>query len=646
MSASLPANPSLRQLQIQAKDLVKSLKQLQPEALARLRKSHPHFANISDAQTHEVILQLHDAQLVIAREYGFDSWTKLRAAVDRVTLGRLVQAVQCGDVSQARAIVRDNPGMVNFDMSETDEHRVIHYAVLRRDEPMVRALMRAGADAQKGIYPHRDATTAYVLARDRGFAEIAAAIDEEEQLRRIAMSCPNATVSSAQDRLYEVIRNQDHESAIAMLETEPSLTNACDREGGTALYVACEEAALPVVEWLLDHRANPRKKNLKGCTPLEAAVLRVGWKERARTASFPEVAQRILSRGAAPSPLVAAALGDLEELRLCDRIDPTGMREMHRVFRSGLLSVAVTFGQLEALKLLLDLGLDPNERHRLANLEEEVYSYGQPLWLAAAFDEYEMAAMLLEYGADANAQVYASGTPVSRAYGTGDARMKLLLAQHGGRPEPSLIGWHREFAEARSLLETDSREETVSDLLWGAACGGSPEIVELCLGRVHWMPTDFRWFRLLTGPLSLANHAPHSEHPERYDRSTYPECLRLILQHGASVNTQGRKGETLMHTIMAAGKIWGQNVMTDAERAQFARIALKANPDLTVRDDILKSTPLGWACRWGREALVRMLIDGNAPVLEPDAEVWATPQAWAEKMGFTAISALLRECSR
>jgi ankyrin repeat protein len=139
------------------------------------------------------------------------------------------------------------------------------------------------------------------------------------------------------------------------------------------------------------------------------------------------------------------------------------------------------------------------------------------------------------------------------------------------------------------------------------------------------------------------NHAPHSDHPEAFDRSTYPECLKLILGHGVSVNVRGKKGETLMHAIIAAGRIWGQEVMTDAERMQFAVIALEASPDLTVRDDLLKSTVLGWACRWGRKELVRLLLEHNAAVLEPDAEGWATPLAWAEKMGHTSITALLRE---
>ena len=62
---------------------------------------------------------------------------------------------------------------------------------------------------------------------------------------------------------------------------------------------------------------------------------------------------------------------------------------------------------------------------------------------------------------------------------------------------------------------------------------------------------------------------------------------------------------------------------------------------LDLRDDLLKSTPLAWACRWGRAKLVQVLLERGAPAEEPDAEPWATPRAWAEKMGQKEVLALL-----
>jgi len=56
---------------------------------------------------------------------------------------------------------------------------------------------------------------------------------------------------------------------------------------------------------------------------------------------------------------------------------------------------------------------------------------------------------------------------------------------------------------------------------------------------------------------------------------------------------------------------------------------------------MLKSTPLGWACRWGRPQMVRLLLAGGADPVEADAEPWATPRAWAVKMGHAEILKLL-----
>ncbi len=91
-------------------------------------------------------------------------------------------------------------------MSESNEHRALHYAVLRRDSAMVRLLMEAGADARKGIYPHRDATSALAIAQEREYGDIVAVIEEEERLRRQEMSCPNATISPVQDQISAAIR--------------------------------------------------------------------------------------------------------------------------------------------------------------------------------------------------------------------------------------------------------------------------------------------------------------------------------------------------------------------------------------------------------------------------------------------------------
>jgi ankyrin repeat protein len=82
--------------------------------------------------------------------------------------------------------------------------------------------------------------------------------------------------------------------------------------------------------------------------------------------------------------------------------------------------------------------------------------------------------------------------------------------------------------------------------------------------------------------------------------------------------------------------------LSGKDRARFAAMLIDHGARLDIRDDLLQSTPLGWACRWGHKELVELLIQRGAPVLEQDAEPWATPLAWAQKMGHGEIQEVLQ----
>src|SRR5262245_11322124 len=86
MSKSLPVRPSLEQLKKQAKELVKSQKAGTSESLLRIRKNHPNFGATSESELQNAKFSLSDAQLVIAREYGFTSWPKLKEHIQTLLL--------------------------------------------------------------------------------------------------------------------------------------------------------------------------------------------------------------------------------------------------------------------------------------------------------------------------------------------------------------------------------------------------------------------------------------------------------------------------------------------------------------------------------------------------------------------------------
>ena len=175
---TLPEKPSLAQLRKQAKELLKSYHAGTPAAVAEVEQ----FERKPDPTNFALI----DAQRVLARSYGFSSWTKLKQQIEGLTPAAFIAAAAAGDVAAVRKLAKARPDLLNPDLAEFNDSPM-HRAVLNRDAKMTRVLMQLGADAHTGIWPHCDATSAYTLAKDRQYDEIVAIIDEEEERRRHAM---------------------------------------------------------------------------------------------------------------------------------------------------------------------------------------------------------------------------------------------------------------------------------------------------------------------------------------------------------------------------------------------------------------------------------------------------------------------------
>jgi len=82
----LPSNPNLVHLKYQAKDLLKAHAARDPRAAQRLREFHPRFHRATDNEIFAAGLSLSDAQLAIAREYGFPSWPRLKHHIEKPAL--------------------------------------------------------------------------------------------------------------------------------------------------------------------------------------------------------------------------------------------------------------------------------------------------------------------------------------------------------------------------------------------------------------------------------------------------------------------------------------------------------------------------------------------------------------------------------
>ncbi|MDE0468187.1 MAG: hypothetical protein OYL97_14130 [Candidatus Poribacteria bacterium] len=77
----LPPNLSLEHLKSQAKQLLKEYKEGSLDALQRICSFFPKLSDATDVKIQSAVFGLQDAQLVIAREYGFASWTRLKEEV-------------------------------------------------------------------------------------------------------------------------------------------------------------------------------------------------------------------------------------------------------------------------------------------------------------------------------------------------------------------------------------------------------------------------------------------------------------------------------------------------------------------------------------------------------------------------------------
>ena len=114
----LPARPNLDQYKKQAKELLKGIRAGERDALDRLHRVHPRLNVPGRIDSTPVVLA--DAQLVIAREHGIDSWTKFVGRIDamlgerspKAVWGRVEQAVLTGDPKTLEGLIREHGAML------------------------------------------------------------------------------------------------------------------------------------------------------------------------------------------------------------------------------------------------------------------------------------------------------------------------------------------------------------------------------------------------------------------------------------------------------------------------------------------------------------------------------------------------------
>ena len=126
----LPANANLDHLKHQAKDLIRQHALKEPGSAQRLREFHPGLRLGTDQEIFSTHLTLSDAQLAIAREYGFASWARLKRHTEKRGLSdnlalpyheriedaafrSAVNMIDAGEIPGLSLLLNANPGLIH-----------------------------------------------------------------------------------------------------------------------------------------------------------------------------------------------------------------------------------------------------------------------------------------------------------------------------------------------------------------------------------------------------------------------------------------------------------------------------------------------------------------------------------------------------
>jgi ankyrin repeat protein len=119
---SLPSRPNLDQLKRQAHELHRAHRAGKPSAAARIVAHHPRLKGQPLQAVLDKPITLADAQLVLAREYGLESWARLKQRVEiasRVAkftphprFDDAVAAMDYGDLDRLRRLITSDPTLV------------------------------------------------------------------------------------------------------------------------------------------------------------------------------------------------------------------------------------------------------------------------------------------------------------------------------------------------------------------------------------------------------------------------------------------------------------------------------------------------------------------------------------------------------
>jgi ankyrin repeat protein len=502
MSDSLPERPDLDQLRRQAKELRDGARRADAGALERFVR---HCGSAPQGA-----VTLAASQLVIARELGFASWPRLKAAVeshatapDRQVEAFVAASVE-GRLREAASMLDAVPGIASHSLAAAavlgDAHQVAEmlavdpataitidevqgwppllyacYSRWTQIDPdlaaglseVVRLLLDTGAspNTNNGGRPHhgyRSALHGSVVVNNpaitRLLLERGADPNDGESLYQAAghrdLAClelllaHGATVAGTW-ALELVVHADDPRGVGLLLDTAEQTGEQAAQMATAVLPDAAATASLPVVTALLTAGADPEARDSEGVSALRHAV----------RAGASESASALLGHGA------PADATDIDWfVGACMRADRAAVEELLAAQpdlrdwltdddRSAIVEAAGAFGR-DSVALMLDLGFSPRSRSGLGETA---------LHTAAYTGDAETVRLLIDVGAEIDAlDANFDATPLAFAtVGSGE---------QAGKPG----NW---IEVVRQLIEAGASRQEV----WISGKPPSEEVIDLLL---------------------------------------------------------------------------------------------------------------------------------------------------------------------
>jgi len=218
--SSLPLRASLEHLRNEAKQRLKTMRAQDPAA------------------------RLADAQLAVARDYGFASWRRLKAALDAQIRERAFAAAYAGDVAEVRRAIDGG-----FNAGDTDATgRTIHQIAKTLGHAELELLMRVHQERDERHDDVKRAVTAIQTAAAEG------RVDDLQRLLDAHLELIDAPSASWEQRtaLHQAAWKNRLECVRVLLEHGANVGIRDFGDNAYALHFAAAEADLAIVTMLVE----------------------------------------------------------------------------------------------------------------------------------------------------------------------------------------------------------------------------------------------------------------------------------------------------------------------------------------------------------------------------------------------------------